>query len=103
MLLKGDDHYGYNSTSITSDHFFLLHKQWGGLIYPSTAVLKIIKMSEVIFKIRVIKNEKGITSERNLDLKIQSVVLAQIDTDIFNNIGGHYADHTTGEDDYLTS
>ena len=103
MLLKAHDHCRYNSTSITSDHLFLLHKQWGGLIFPSTAILKVIKMSEVIFKRRVIKNEKGITSERNLNPKIQSSILAQIGTDILNNIGGHYADHTTGEGYHLTS
>ena len=41
--------------------------------------------------------------ERVINLKIQSGVLAQIGTDIFNNIGSHYVDHTTGEDDHLTS
>ena len=64
---------------------------------------KIIKMSEVIFKTRVIKNEEGITSERNLDCKIQSSVLAQIGTDVFNNIRGDSADHTTRDSDHLTS
>ena len=59
--------------------------------------------AKVIFKRRVIKNEKGITSERNLDLKIQNSILAQIGTDIFNNIRGNYADHTTGEGDHFTS
>ena len=103
MLLKADDHYGYNRTSIISDHLFLLHKQWGGLIFLSTAVLKIIKMSEVTFKRKVIKNEKGITIEWILNLKILNSILAEIGTDIFNNIGGHYADHTTGEGDHLTS
>ena len=56
-----------------------------------------------LFSREVIKNEKGITSERNFDLKIQSSILTQIGTDIFNNIRGHYADHITGEDDHLTS
>ena len=42
-------------------------------------------------------------SERSLDFKIQSGILAQVGTDIFNNIRGHYADHTTGEGDHLTS
>ena len=42
----------------------------------------------------------SVRSERNLDLKIQSGNLAQIGTPIFNNIGGHYADHTTGEGDH---
>ena len=102
VQLKADDHYGYNSTSITLDHLFLLHKEWGGLTFPSTAILKIIKVGEVIFMRRVIENEKGITSERNLVLKIQSGILVQIGTDIFSNIGGHYADHTTGEGDHLT-
>ena len=60
-------------------------------------------MSEVIFKRRVIKNEMWKTDERNLDLKIQSGILAQIGTDIFNNIRGHYADLTTREGDHLTS
>ena len=42
-------------------------------------------------------------SERNLDLKIQSGILAQIGTEIFNHIWGHYADHTTGEGNHLIS
>ena len=46
---------------------------------------------------------KGITSERNLDLRIQSGVLAQIGTSVFKNIGNHYADHNIGEGDHLTS
>ena len=50
MLLKADDNCGYSSTSTTSDHLFLLYKQLGGLIFPSATILKIIKMSEVIFK-----------------------------------------------------
>ena len=53
-------------------------KQWDGLIFPSTAILKIIEMREVIFKRRVIENERGITSERSLNLKIQSGIIALI-------------------------
>ena len=39
----------------------------------------------------------------NLDLKIQSEVLAQVGTNVFKNIGNHYADHHIGEGDHLTS
>ena len=50
-------------------------KQQGGLIFPSLAVLRIVKATEVLFKRRVMANEIGITNEKNLDLKIQSAVL----------------------------
>ena len=103
MLIHRDDPHGYSGISIRRDHLFSLHKQRGGIIIPSSAVLKIIKRSEAIFKRRVIESTMGITSERNLDLKIQSEVLAQVGTNVFKNIGNHYADHHIGEGDHLTS
>ena len=87
MLIHRDDPHGYSGISIRRDHLFSLHKQRGGIIIPSSAVLKIIKRSEAIFKRRVIESTMGITSERNLDLKIQSEVLAQVWTNVFKNIG----------------
>ena len=103
MLIHRDDPHGYSGISIRRDHLFSLHKQRGGIIIPSSAVLKIIKRSEAIFKRRVIESTMGITSERNLDLKRQSEVLAQVGTNVFKNIGNHYADHHIGEGDHLTS
>ena len=103
MLIHRDDPHGYSGISIRRDHLFSLHKQRGGIIFPSSAVLKIIKRSEAIFKRRVLESTMGITSERNLDLKIQSEVLAQVGTNVFKNIGNHYADHHIGEGDHLTS
>ena len=61
----------------------LKFKQQEGLIFPSLAVLRIVKATEVLFKRRVMTNEIGITNERNLDLKIQSAVLEQIGVDVF--------------------
>ena len=103
ILIHRDYPHGYSGISIRRDHLFSLHKQRGGIIIPSSAVLKIIKRSEAIFKRRVIESTMGITSERNLDLKIQSEVLAQVGTNVFKNIGNYYADHHIGEGDHLTS
>ena len=55
MLMQRDDPRGY---LVTRHHLFLMHKQRGGLILPSSAVLKIIKTSEVIFKRIVIESTK---------------------------------------------
>ena len=63
--------------SLMQFHVFSI-KQWDGLIFTSTAILKIIEMREVILKRRVIENERGITSERSLNLMIQSGIIAPI-------------------------
>ena len=55
------------------------------------------------YAVIVLNLNASMRSERNLDLKIQSGILAQIGTDIISNIRGHYAHHTTAESDHLTS
>ena len=68
----------------------------GGLIFPSLAVLRIVKATEVLFKRRVMTNEIGITNEKNLDLKIQSAVLEQIGVDVFPSFRTHFYEHRIG-------
>ena len=63
-----------------------------------------MKATEVIFKHRVICNEKGITAEKNLKLKIETVVVEQFALNIFNHVDGHFFEHHIGQErDHLTS
>jgi hypothetical protein len=103
MLLDADDPHGNRSETYPPESILLLHKQKGGLIFPSPAVIKIITTAELIFKRKVIRNEKGITSEKHLDVKMQQAVLAQLGINLFKDDGEHYADHRSGESDHLTS
>ena len=45
----------------------------------------------------------GLSSEKNVNTKVQSDVLAQIGNDIFNNVEDHLLYHRIGESNYLTS
>ena len=50
-------------------------KQIQGLVFPPSAVLKIIKATEMVFKQKLFDEGKGINEKQKLDLKIQSAVL----------------------------
>ena len=69
---------GFKAVAYPIHTKFTCFKQNGGLLFPSVAVLKIVKATEVIFKKRVNWQERGIAKERNLDLKIQYAVLEQL-------------------------
>ena len=63
-----------------------------------------MKATEVIFKRQVICNEKGITAEKNLKLKIETAVVEQFGFNIFNHVDGHFFEHHIGQErDHLTS
>ena len=79
-------------------------KQIQGLGFPSPAVLKIVKTTEMVFKQRVLNEGKGISYKQKLDLQIQSTVLELLGPQIFKDISGHYLEHSTGvESDHLSS
>ena len=83
---------------------FTLLKQKGGLIFPSPAVLKIVKATEVLFKRRVLWMKKAINFQKNISLQIEGVLLKQLGPTIFSNIEGHFFDHTLIEEsDHLTT
>ena len=80
------------------------YQQHGGLVLPSPAVLKIIKATEVVFKRRVIDTGRGITTEKMIDLKIETAVIQQLGNGLFNSADGHYFDHEIGQEmDHLSS
>ena len=81
---------------------FVAFKQKGGLIFPSLAVIKIVKATEVVFRRRVVDHGIGISSERNIGLKIQNAVLDIVGTSVFKHTQ-HYYEHTVGERDHLSS
>ena len=56
---------------------FVASKQESRLIFPSPAVLWVVRAAEVIFRHRVKEEGKGITGEQHLGLKIQTDVLEQ--------------------------
>ena len=78
--------------------------KWLEKQFPSPVVLKIVKATEMVFKQRVLDEERGVNYEYKLDLKIQSAVLELLGPQIFKNISGHYFEHSTGaESDQLSS
>ena len=67
-------------------------------------MLKILKATETIFRSRVVGQNMGINTEKNLDLKIECAVFAQLGPDIFNNVPGHFFEHRLEiESDHLSS
>ena len=79
-------------------------KERGGLKHASPAVFKIVKAAEREFREHVIECEERITFDKNIDLKMQSVVLARLGIDVFNVSPQHYFDHRIGQEtDHLSS
>ena len=104
LLLNQDDPHALNTVEYPIHAKFTLCKQKGGLLLPSPAVLKIVKATEVLFKKRVQWQKKGITSEKNINLKIQYAILKQLGPNIFNSSSTHFFEHTIGEEcNHLTS
>ena len=87
LLLDIDDPHARTRSAYPTQARFTCFKQESGVIFPSLAVLKIVK-----------------TNERNLDLEIQSSILEQIGIGVFNNHTIHFFDHRVGgEMDHLSS
>ena len=89
LLLDVNDPHGFKAASYPIQAKFTCFEQNGSLYFPSMAVLKIVKATEVIFKKRVVLQDKGIPRERNIDLKIQYAVLEQLGHDIFTDSPTH--------------
>ena len=63
-----------------------------------------MKATEVLFRKRVIEQVKGITTEKNLDLKIQYGVLKHLGPGVFESGRAHFFEHTIGQEtDHLSS
>ena len=77
------------------------HERKGGLFFPSPAVLKIIKATDIMFWNRVMDNDKGIVFDKMIDLKIQSAVIDQLGQGIFDASNGLYFDHRIGQESDL--
>ena len=93
LLLDVNDPHGFKAASYPICAKFIYFKVYDDLYFPSVAVLKIIKATEVIFKKRVVWKDKGISREKNLDLKIQYAVLEQLDWDIHTDSSTHLFTH----------
>ena len=71
---------------------------------PSPAVMHIIKSTEVIFRERIIRSEHGMTTERNISLKIETAVADQLGHTVFHADNAHYFEHHIGQQrDHLSS
>ena len=104
LLLDADNPHALDRESYPLQAKFTCYKQNDGLLFPSQAVLKIVKAAEVIFKKRVLWLDRGVTPEKNLDLKIQYAVFKQLGPSVFTDSLSHYFDHTLGaECDHLSS
>ena len=104
LLLDPHDAQASRTVEFPVYSLFTLSLQRGGLTLPSSAVMKLVKATEVIFKRRVISCDSGITMEKNIGLKIESSLVEQFGPDIFNNVDNHFFDHHIGQErDHLTS
>ena len=62
------------------------------------------KATKTIFRSRVVGQNMGINTGKNLDLKTECAVFAQLGPDIFNNVLGHFFEHRLGiESDHRSS
>ena len=79
-------------------------KERGGLTHASHSVFKIIKAAKKEFWEQVIEQEGRIAFDKNIDLKMQSTVLARLGVSVFNDSSQHYFDHRIGQEtDHLSS
>ena len=104
LLLDPDNSHASHVSSYPMFARFTVFKQQGGLIFPSVAVLKIVKTTKTMLRSRVVGQNMGINTEKNLDLKIGCAVFAELGPDIFNNVLGHFFEHGLGiESDHPSS
>ena len=62
---------------------FTAFKQRGGLVFPSTAVFNVVRLTESVFCRHVVGAGTSVTNEKNTDLKIQSIIFEQMGTKVF--------------------
>jgi hypothetical protein len=91
-----NDHLGYSkSLSLSHSHSFIAHKNRGGLILPSSGVVKIVETCEQAFRACVCgENSTSITAKQNINVLMLSVVLRKLSpyVDIFPMLNNHF-DH----------
>ena len=104
VLLDPDDCHGLNLFSYPFYTQFAVLKQNHGQIFPSLAVLKIVKSTEVVFQQHVVKQSIGISAEKHLVLKIQMSVLKAIGSNTFDREAAPKFVHASGDQaDHLTT
>ena len=102
LLLDTENPHGQNMVFYPLQAKFTCFKQMGGLLFPSIALLKILKAAEVIFRRRVIEQGKGICFDKNLSAAIQSAVVEQFGSAVFDQSQKHFFDHSLSiEADHL--
>ena len=73
-------------------------------MHASHSVFKIVKAAEKEFQEQVIEQEGRIAFDKNIDLKMQSTVLARLGVTVFKDSSQHYFDHRIGQEtDHLSS
>ena len=82
---------------------FTAFKQRGGLVFPSTAVFNIVRLTESVFCKHVVGAGTSVTNEKNTNLKIQSIIFEQKCTKMFSTNPAHFFDNKLGEERDHTS
>ena len=82
---------------------FTAFEQRGGLVFPSTAVFNVVRVTESVFCRHVVGAGTSVPNEKNTDLKIQSIVFEQMGTKVFSTNPAHFLDHKLGEERDHTS
>ena len=96
-LLDTENPHGQNMVFYPLQAKFTCFKQNGGLLFPS-------KAAEVIFRRRIVEQGKGICFDKNLSAAIQSAVVEQLGSAVFDQSQEHFFDHSISiEADHLTT
>ena len=82
---------------------FTAFKQRGGLVFPSTAVFNVVRVTESVFHRHVVGAGTGVPNEKISDLKIQNIVFEQMGTKVFSTNPAHFFDHKLREERHHTS
>ncbi len=104
LLLDVDNPHAVNMASYLLFAHFTCFKQCGGLLFPSPAVLKIVKASEVVFKRQVLWQGKAICFDQHISQRMQHIAFAAIRNEVFVEDKEHFFDHSIGvECDHLST
>ena len=82
---------------------FTSFKQRGGLVFSSTAVFNVVRLTESVFYRHVLGAGISVPNEKNTDLKIQNIIFEQMGTKVFSTNPAHSFDHKLEEERDHTS
>ena len=93
LLLDPNDCHEFKMSNYPMYGEFVAPSIQGGLIFPSHAVLRVVKAIKVIYSCWIKNQVKGSTGEWHSGLKIEIAVLEQLGLVVFNVSPAHFFEH----------